>query len=682
MIVEVIPATRTNIDLEVFSYSIPKELEDDIKVGSIVTVPFGKKKLRGVVKKIKNDTKCHPELQREALGSSKVFRGSTEVTLRRSRGFKIKDIISVNPNFLISKAYLLIIDWISKYYFCTLGEALSLFLPPEMKNPRKQEVWSKKSKKSKKNFKKLNTEQKKIFTKLKSKLVANDKKPALIHGVTGSGKTEVYIHLAHEILKVGKQVIVLVPEIILTPQTVERFREAFGDEIALIHSKISKSEKYHCYHDFYNGNKKIIVGPRSALLLPSNNIGLIIVDEEQEDAYKQDKNPRYNAIDLAEQIAKRNDALLVLGTATPRVETYHKSKVGIYDLFELKNRHNQLLLPPAEIVDLREEIKKKNYSPLSETMIENIENTIKKKKQVLLFINRRGTSTFVSCRECGYVENCPNCEIPLIHHINNHQSSLRCHHCDFKKAVPTSCPECKSVKIKFFGSGIEKVEYEIVKLFPKAKIKRVDSETIKSSTDHKKFYDDFKNHKINIAIGTQMLAKGFDIPGVDLVGIVSADVGLHMPHFRASEKTFRILTQVSGRSGRSHNVGKTVIQSYWPKSGAIEAASKHDYQLFYEEEIKHRKELGYPPFSQIIRVISENRSNDKAKKEIQQIVSDLEKENIEFIGPSLCFFQRLRGKWRYHIIIKLKNQKSKIKIMETFKKHQYLTWDVDPYDLV
>ncbi len=658
MIIEVIPTTRTNIDLEVFSYSVPKELEESIKVGSIVTAPFGKKKLRGTVLRIKNN----------------------ELRIKNTTKYKIKDIISINPNFKMPKSYLSIVDWISKYYFCSKGEALSLFMPPEMKNPRKKS--EEKDEKHEEHLKKLNTEQSDIFQKLKEKLGKKTKKPALIHGVTGSGKTEVYIHLAKEVLKTGKQVVVLVPEIILTPQTVERFEEAFGGEISLMHSKISRSEKYHCYQDFISGERKIIVGPRSALLVPSHNIGLIIIDEEQEDAYKQDKNPRYNTIDLAEKIAEKQNALLILGTATPRVETYFKASTGIYDLFELKNRHNQLLLPPAEVVDLKEEIKKKNYSPLSEKLISNVEATLSKKKQVLLFINRRGTSTFVSCRECGFVENCPNCDIPLIHHINSSGSSLRCHHCDYKKNVPTSCPECQSAKIKFFGSGVEKVEFEIKKLFPKARIKRVDSETIKNKEDHKKFYSDFKNHKIDIAIGTQMLAKGFDIPGVDMVGIVSADVGLHMPHFRAGEKTFRILTQVSGRSGRSHNVGRTVIQTYWPESGAIKAASKHDYELFYNQEIKHRKELDYPPHSQLIRVVSENKSSKKAKEEIEKVSKELKKNNIDFIGPGLCFFQRIRDKWRYHIIIKSKSKTTNEKVREIFEKHQYLTWDVDPYDLV
>lgn len=657
MLVEVIPNKRTNIDSQIFTYFVPKELEGKIKVGSIVTIPFGKKELYGAISQIIND----------------------ESKIKDVAEYKIKNIISIDPLFTLPVLYFSIIDWIADYYLCSRGEALSLFMPPDIKMPRSQ----KSEVKSQKNYpKKLNFEQEKIFKKLKASLNSKIKKPALIHGVTGSGKTEVYIHLAREVIRNNKQAVILVPEIILTPQTVERFREVFGNTICLIHSKMSRSEQFHCYRQFYYGEKNIIIGPRSALLVPSSNIGLVIVDEEQEDAYKQDKNPRYNTIELAEKISKEQNALLLLGSATPRVETYYKTKSATYDLFELKSRHNKLILPPAKVINLKEEIKKKNYSPLSEDLIEAIRRTLKNRKQVLLFINRRGTSTFVSCRECGYVENCPNCNIPLIHHINGQKKFLRCHHCNYEKHIPFNCPKCQSAKIKFFGSGVEKIEAGIKKLFPKAKVARVDSEVIKTEADHKKFYSNFKNHKIDIAIGTQMLAKGFDIPGVDLVGIISADVGLHLPHFRASEKTFRLLTQVSGRSGRSHNVGKTIIQTYWPNSRAITAASKHDYKLFYDEEIKHRKELEYPPFSKIIRIISENKSGAKAKEEIRKVAKELEQNNLEFIGPGLCFFQRLRNKWRYHIIVKSKSRMTNEKLMEIFQKHQYLTWDVDPYDLV
>ena len=475
--------------------------------------------------------------------------------------------------------------------------------------------------------------------------------------------------------------VVLVPEIILTPQTVERFEEVFADKICLMHSKMSQSERSHCFDNFYHNRKSIIIGPRSALLVPSKNIGLIIIDEEQEESYKQEQNPKYNAVDLAEKIAKKNNALLVLGSATPKIETFYKTQTGEYDLYEIKSRYRQLILPPAEVIDLKEEMRMENYSPISRRLSELIDQTLKAKRQSLLFLNRRGSATFVSCRDCGKVISCPNCDIPLIYHIGE-DSGLYCHHCDFKTVAPSICPECKSPRIKYFGSGVEKIEQEIIKLFPKARVMRVDAEILNSKEKYEKFYRDFKNHRIDIAIGTQILAKGLDIPGIDLVGIISADVGLHLPHFRASEKTFRIITQVSGRSGRTHNIGKTLIQSYWPKSQAILAASKHDYRLFYDEEIKNRKIHNYPPFSRLIRVVSEDKNSLKAKNQLSSLAEELDQKKFDYIGPGKCFYHRLRNKWRYHIIIKLKIKDKKLKILEIYRNHQNLSWDVDAYNML
>lgn len=673
MIAEIIPEIKTRGEGETFSYSILKEMEGDIKVGSIVNVQFGKQNIRGVAKEILNP-------KSEILNNSQI----------KNQKYKLKYIKSFNSIFSIPYSYIDIAKWISQYYFCSLGEAIELFLPPAIKNPRSQDTITpstslgagKKQDTNKFQIKNLNSEQEKIFIDLKKSLFSKTKKPALIYGVTGSGKTEIYIKLAQEVLKQGKQVVVLVPEIVLTPQTVERFEEVFADQICLMHSKMSMSQKYHCYDDFYHGRKKIIIGPRSALLVPSQNIGLIIIDEEQEESYKQEQNPKYHAVDLAEKIAETNNALLILGSATPRVETFYKTETDKFDCYEIKSRYRQLILPPAEVVDLREELKAENYSPISRRLAELISQTLKAKRQSLLFINRRGSSTFVSCRDCAEVINCPKCDIPLIHHIGGN-SGLRCHHCDYKVAVPNVCPNCQSIRIKYFGAGVEKIESEIRELFPKAKIMRVDADTMSSESAYKKFYSDFKNHKIDIAIGTQILAKGLDIPGVDLVGIVSADVGLHLPYFRASEKTFRILTQVSGRSGRRDNVGKTLIQTYWPNSRAIIAASKHDYKLFYDEEIKNRKDLNYPPFSQIIRVVSEDKNAIKAKDQLILLSKNLERKNIEYIGPGLCFFQRIRDKWRYHIIIKshLTSHISQ-NLRSIYLKHQNLNWDVDAYDML
>jgi primosomal protein N' (replication factor Y) len=443
---------------------------------------------------------------------------------------------------------------------------------------------------------------------------------------------------------------------------------------------LSKSERYSAYSQFYKGEKNIIIGPRSALLVPSQKLGLIIIDEEQEDSYKQEKDPRYHAVTLAEKIAQVSGALLLLGSATPRIETYHKAKEGTYDLFELKNRYGQLILPPAEIVDLKNEIKYNNFSPISEVLRRNIDTILKKKKQILLFLNRRGMSTFVSCRECGQVMICPNCSIPLVYHING-SDYLNCHHCDYKTRVPSTCPNCGGNKIKFFGAGVDKIEKEIEKFFPKARIMKIEAKSLQNKGDYKKLHDDMKNKRIDILIGTQILAKGLDFPGVDLVGVISADVGLHLPYFRANEKVFSIITQVSGRSGRTENVGKTIIQTYWPESSAIKLAAKHDYHTFYENEILERIKHCYPPFCHLVRVISEDKNITKAKKEIDEIAEKLRAKNIEFIGPAKCFLSKINNKFRYHLIIKTKNIPDN-NIREIFIINPYIIWDVDPVDLL
>lgn len=650
MQVSIIPEIKTAKETQTYTYQVPVKMTDKIRIGSVVYIPFGKKNIRGVV------------LNFEKEKASK---------------YKIKEITEIDGNFSLPVSYLDLANWIANYYLCSLGEAISLMLPPILKNPRK----SNDKPVTLANIKNLSEEQNEIYELLKSKISDKKKKPALIFGVTGSGKTEVYIKLAKDVISSGKQVVVLVPEIILTPQTVERFREVFGDQVCLMHSGLSLSEKYHCFHDFNSGVKKIVVGPRSALFIPSNNLGLIIVDEEHEDAYKQDNSPRYNAVDVSEQIANLTGATLILGSATPRVESFYKAASGKYDLFEIKSRYRKLLMPVAEIIDLKNEMRSKNYSPISEKMKLEIEKTLKNKKQVLLFLNRRGQSTFTSCRECGEVINCPNCEIPLISSSYGREDKLRCHHCDHVEPIPRVCPNCGGVKIKSFGSGVEKIESEIRTMFPKARVFRVDSETIKNKNDHEKLYENLKNHKIDVVIGTQMLSKGFDIPGIDMVGIISADVGLHLPQFRSSEKTFRIITQVSGRSGRTHNVGRTIIQTYWPESRAIKFASLHDYKSFFEEEILNRKNHSYPPFSHIVRIVSENISLDRAKKEISKVAKVLDENGIDFIGPGKCFFQKLNNRYRYHIIIKIDKLPNK-NLSAIYHKNPYLVWDVDPNDML
>ena len=736
MIIEVIPEKRTSPDKDTFSYLVPEKLQSQFKVGSIVDISFGKKAIRGIVATLSR----HPERPKGVEGSL----DSSPSVQNDKVSYKLKEIKSINSNILIPEKYLEIAKWISDYYLCSLGEAVSLFLPPIISHPRNSVASSQLSVVSKGIV--LTTEQEAIFVKLKDKLIycsslsrtnkkdssrspsalSNNKqstinsKPALILGVTGSGKTEIYLKLAAETLKQNKQVIVLVPEIMLTPQTVEKFEQVFPDQICLLHSGLSKGERYLSYKQFYDGEKQIIIGPRSALLVPSENIGLIIIDEEQEDTYKQEKDPRYHAVDLAEKIAEKFDALLVLGTATPRTETFFKchpefitrsnstkfkalkdcsclisgsqkskgmpkqvrhDSIKDYDLFELKSRYRRLILPPAKIVDLKDEIKKDNFSPISIELQNNIAKVLNNKRHVILFLNRRGMATFVSCRECGEVIMCPNCNIPMVYHVNFNSHILNCHHCDKKIPVPALCPVCRSPKIKFFGAGVDKIETEIFRLFPKARIKKIDSKVLQNKGEYMKLYEDLKSGKIDILIGTQILAKGLDIGTVDLVGVISADTGLHMPHFRASEKVFSLITQVSGRSGRKDNAGKTVIQTYWPDASAIKFAAQHNYKDFYKNEILEREKFNYPPFCHLVRVISEDKNQTKAKNDLDKIAKQLEQNNLQFIGPGPCFLNKINGKFRYHIIIKTNNLPDS-KISEIFKTNPYLVWDSDPVDLL
>jgi primosomal protein N' (replication factor Y) len=593
--------------------------------------------------------------------------------------YKLKEIQSINRDFIIPEKYINVAKWISEYYLCSLGEAISLFLPPDILHPRKSVVSSQLSVVSKNTV--LTRDQNEILNKLVQKLKTKNNRPSLLHGVTGSGKTEVYIKLVEKVLRCNKQIIVLTPEIMLTPQIIEKFEAVFANQICLMHSGLSQSERFNSYRQFYNGEKKIIIGPRSALLVPSSNLGLIVIDEEQEDAYKQEKDPRYHAVDLAEQIAKNTGALLLLGSATPRIETYQQAVTGKMDLYDLKNRYQKLIMPTAQIVDLRNEIKNDNFSPISVKLQEKIKETLDNKKQIILFLNRRGMATFVSCRECGEVILCPRCSIPLIYHVYDRNNILNCHHCNYKTFVPAKCPTCNSSKIKFFGAGVDKIEKEIISLFPKARVRKVDSKSMQNKNDYINLHLDIKKHKIDILIGTQILAKGLDIPAVDLVGIISADTGLHLPYYKASEKVFSIITQVSGRSGRKNNVGQTIIQSYWPESNAILLAAKHDYKKFYESEIIERKKYGYPPFCHLVRVVAEDKNELKAKSEINEIASKLTQKNISFIGPAKCFLLKINNRFRYHLIIKI-NKLPNQNIKEIFKTNPYLVWDVDPIDLL
>lgn len=655
MIAKILPITKIVGENHTFDYLVPDEFSKSIQVGSLVSIPFGNRKIRGIVIEIIRDAP-------------------------RSK-YKIKNILSIDPNFVLPQKYFDIAKWVANKYICSIGESLGMFLPPEMVRPRvgKEQGTRDEGKKAKIT---LSKDQQEIFDAISNQQSAKIYKPVLVHGVTGSGKTEIYIKLIEQVINSGKQSVVLVPEIMLTPQTVERLVKYFGERVALLHSSLSKSEKYQSYYEFYRNEKAIIIGPRSALLVPTENIGIVIIDEEQEDSYKQDQTPRYHAVDLAEKIAQSLDAQLILGTATPRITTYHKSKTGAYSYYHLPERHGEAKIPKSTIVDLRNEIKGGNYSPISLKLQSAIRQTLENKKQVLLFLNRRGLATFVSCRDCGYIVICDNCQIPMVYHLQNNGGELVCHHCDAKKTTLAICPECKSPRIKYFGAGTEKVYQEIRNLFPGSRVLLVTADTVKSKDDYLKIFNKIKEHEVDIVIGTQMIAKGLDIPNVDLVGIVSADVGLHLPHFRSSERTFQLVTQVSGRAGRRDDKGEVIVQTYWPESLAIFSATNNDFDSFYQNEISERKKFGYPPFSDIIRIVVENISETKAREEAETIKKFLQKSKIDFIGPAKCFHSKINKRHRYHIIIKSGKIKPIIDWSTIAKSCPHTTIDVDPTSLL
>jgi primosomal protein N' (replication factor Y) (superfamily II helicase) len=507
----------------------------------------------------------------------------------------------------------------------------------------------------------------------------------LLHGVTGSGKTEIYLRALAEIIAQGRQGIALVPEISLTPQTIQRFGARFK-RIAVVHSKLSLGERYDTWRRCREGLIDVVIGSRSALFAPLPRLGVIVIDEEHEATYKQESMPHYHARQVAQELARRAGATLILGSATPDVETYTRATRREYKLLELPKRimghvgvagksktenstpsvHapksgdndvRYLPLPPVEVVDLRTELKAGNRSIFSRALAHEMTRVLAGNEQMILFLNRRGHATFILCRDCGYVFKCKRCENPMTFHGVGNQ--LQCHHCGRRDRVPAKCPNCGSARIRYFGIGTEKVEEETKRLFPRARTLRWDLDVTRGKNSHELILEQFIQHRADVLIGTQMIAKGLDLPLVTLVGVISADTSLNLPDFRASERTFQLLTQVAGRSGRSLLGGKVIIQTYAPEHYAIQAASQHDYRAFYEREIAYRREQRYPPFSRLIRLLYVNASSLRAQEEslrlrrlLQTRVAQKGLPAIDLIGPTPAFFHRVRGEYRYQILVR------------------------------
>lgn len=485
----------------------------------------------------------------------------------------------------------------------------------------------------------------------------------LLYGVTGSGKTEVYMDVIEKAINNGKSAIMLVPEIGLTPQIVGKFISRFGNVISVLHSKLSDSERYDEYRKITNGESKIVIGTRSAIFVPFNNIGVIIIDEEHTSSYKQDNNPRYSAINVAEWRSKYHNCPLVLGSATPSLESFAKAGNHVYKLLSLTERAGGSVLPIVNIVDMKEEVKKGNFI-LSDMLKNKISEVLSKGEQAIILLNRRGYSSTISCKECGYVYKCPNCDITYTYHKSS--NNLKCHYCGYSMVLPNKCSICGSDNLKDYGLGTEKLEETLNSLY-KAKIVRMDVDTTSKKGQHQKIIDDFEEHKYDILIGTQMIAKGLDFPLVTLVGVVSIDSSLTSPDYRASENTFQLLSQVSGRAGRSENKGEVIVQTFNPDHYAITLAKNHDYIDFYKEEMKVRKMLKYSPYYYMVLVSITSKDYELGFKEANKIGSYI-RNNISsdsiVLGPTMANMFKVNNIYHYQIIIKYRKDDSLMKVLK------------------
>ncbi len=506
----------------------------------------------------------------------------------------------------------------------------------------------------------LNEEQAEVYSKV------YQSKPGsifLLRGITGAGKTEIYFELSRRIIDEGKQVLYLVPEIALTPQILRRARQRFGEMVALLHSNMSDGERYDQWFKIKRGEARFILGARSALFAPFESLGLIVVDEEHESTYKQEESPRYHAREVVEQLAVLTGAKVIMGSATPSLESFHAVKQGKYGYVELNRRYNRNPLPEVLVIDMREELKRGNKTIFSEALSQGIQERLERHEQVVLLLNRRGHSTFVMCRDCGESLRCPSCEVSLTYH--SHDTVLRCHYCDYRQPIPDICPKCRSHRIRYFGSGTQKLEAELSTMFPEARVIRMDVDSTSKKGAHQRIYQRLIDGEVDILLGTQMIAKGLDLPKVTLVGVISADITLNMPDFRGAERTFQLLTQVAGRAGRGERPGQVIFQTYNPDHYALQFAKVHDYIGFYETEIENRRLLKYPPYTELLKFGFSGIRREKVvsaaeafREQLDQCIRQLdlcreEDGNIvEILGPAPALIEKIQDRYRHQIILK------------------------------
>ncbi|MDD5085387.1 MAG: primosomal protein N' [Candidatus Omnitrophica bacterium] len=615
-----------------FTYSLDLKLMAEAKCGMRVLVPFRSKEIVGYI-----------------TGFSKeAGHGAIK---------PVAKILDKEP--VLDRPLLELAKWMSRYYLCSLGEAVDNMVPSylkrEVKPQGETEATEREEETAKPRLFKLTDEQQAALERIRVPL--RDKRFAefLIHGVTASGKTEIYIRAIQETLSLGRSAICLVPEIALTEQIEHFFHRHFRGNIEIIHSRLTDKERYLAWERIRKGKRNIVLGPRSALFAPLASVGLIVIDEEQEPSYKQTEVPRYHARDVARRRAELSQAVLVMGSATPSLEAMqYANEKKAERLIILTKRVTERPLPEVEIVDMRRQIESaKRHLVFSRPLIDGITQALEKKSHVLLLLNRRGFSRQVSCLTCGFILTCPACQIAMTYHMAERQAV--CHYCNKRIEPPVQCPDCGSYHIKYTGVGTEKIESEVARFFPAARIARLDTDVTRQKGSHERIIKAFREGKTDILIGTQMIAKGFDFPHVTLVGVILAETTLALPDFRSGERTLQLLTQFAGRAGRGEKEGKVIIQTFSPHHHSIVCAKEHDYLAFFEREIAKREELGYPPFSHFVNIIMRARDEKKVYRtslSLKEILESRIAKGMEIIGPAPLPFFKLRGYYRWHIMIK------------------------------
>ena len=660
---------------QLYTYGV----KDDAKIGSKVYVPFARSRNLREAYVVETD-----EHSGDGLGK------------------RLRYIEKVDDDVSLSEEMIRTALWMKKRYICRLIDAVNCFTPVgekarrgQRKNPFAEEKGEPSS------VKELTLQQAQILQWIGEAAKAKKHRRFLLHGVTGSGKTEIYIRAAQQVLEQGRNVIVLVPEIALTGQIIDRFIGRFGSgKVAVLHSKLSLGERYDQWkkvRDGCDGDGQIVIGARSAVFAPLENIGLIVIDEEHETTYKSDHTPKYDTIEVALKRVqdKDNNGILLLGSATPSVVSYQRAQEGIYELLELTERYNKVVLPEVSIVDMREELKRGNRSIISSELCSKMKDTLEAGRQVILLLNRRGYSTFVSCRECGYVARCPGCGLSLTYHKTGGQAV--CHYCGYHEPAPNKCPECGSKYIRYFGSGTEKLEEAVSDLFPEYAAERLDLDTVKRKGELTRKLKAFRSGKTRILIGTQIIAKGLDFRNVGLSGIVSADVSLNIPDFRSPERTFQLITQAAGRAGRGDSQGHVVIQTYSPEHYAVAFASQHDYKGFFETEKQLRAYMGYPPYSDLFQIVftakMEDAAKDGAESWYKRIRGRMAREDQEMVfPPQQAYLGKIKDIYRYSMLIKCpqgrRQEYSRIvaavreEDIEKKKKDYTAIVDINPYSFI